>query len=114
MTKNKLMFDIEIHYQTGNSFNTEELTEMLGNPVSSIEDAKTNLKRIKENYKKNRDAPNYAKEYDIVLATDNGERKITPFWIGYFEKLISAKIVLDEGMKDIEFETWGLEWEDED
>lgn len=108
----QVMFDIEIHYKTGNSFNTEECRDMLGNPVSDIDVAKENLQRIKKHYKKHYDSPDYGQKYELTLLIDDGERTIMPFWIGYFEELISAKIVIDEGIEDLSFDTWEMMFDD--
>jgi len=108
----KVMFDIEIKYKTGNSFGLHERTEMLGNPVSNFDDAKENLQRIKNHYKKHNDSPDFDEDYELNVLIDDGERTITPFWIGYFEELLSAKIVLDEGLEDISFDAWDMMFEE--
>ena len=106
-SKNKIWFDIEIEYETGNSFNTETRFEMLCNPVSTIDMAIDNLKRIQKHYKECADNPNFGKHYSLVLLTDHGERTISPFWIGYFEKLHNAKIVIDmTDNKDLSFDMY--------
>ncbi len=97
------MYDIEIDYTTGNSFNSERSTESLCNPVPTLDMAKNNLKRIKKHYIECSDHPDFDKRYELTLLIDGGERMITPFWIGYFETLHGAKIVIDLD-SDIEFE----------
>ena len=87
------MYTILIDYTTGNSFNSERISEEeLGIVVSSLDMAKENLKRIKEHYKKYSDSPNRGDHYKLDLLTDKDERTIYPFWIGYFETLHGAKI----------------------
>ena len=98
------MYDIEIDYTTGNSFGRERETEILGNP-SSLENAKENLKRIKEHYLKYADKhSSTGEEYELELLTDHGARNIHPFWFGYFETLHGAKIIIDED--EMSFELW--------
>lgn len=94
------MYDIEIDYETGNSFGREECTgESVGIVTSDPAKAKENLKRIQEHYAVCRDNPDYGKRYSLPLLTDDGERTISPFWIGYFETLRGAKIVsIDDGL----------------
>ena len=100
------MFDIEINYNTGNSFGSEQRTEPLDNPVSTLAMAKDNLQRIKEHYAECSDNPNFDKKYTLVLATDHGDREITPFWIGYFEELHGARIVNENRDDDMAFEIY--------
>jgi len=105
MTKlNKLMYDIEIDYTTGNSFNSERCKELMCNPVTDFEMAKLNLKKIKEHYNTCKEHPNCGKKFELTLQNDNGDITIRPFWIGYFESLHSAKIVLWTG-KEIDTDT---------
>lgn len=85
------MYDIEIDYTTGDSFNSERKTEeSLGIVTSDMEMAKKNLKRIKAHYVKHDGAWDYP---TLTLLTDGGERTISPFWMGYFETLHGARIV---------------------
>jgi hypothetical protein len=97
-----MIYDIEIDYQTGDSFHTEEITgESLGIVTSDLDKAKENLKRIKERYIKNRGG-----EYDeslLTLLTDGENRVIHPFWEGYFETLRGARITAEDS--DTSFET---------
>lgn len=98
------MYDIEIDYTTGSSFGSERITnESVGIVTTSLEKATENLKRIRDHYKRYRGSENYGYHdewYEISLLTDDGERKVRAFWIGYFEKLHSARIVGN----DISFE----------
>lgn len=90
------MYDIEIDYGTGNSFHSERIRdERIGIVVSDIETATKNLNRIKKHYKQYEDNPNFGKKYSLKLLTDDGERTIIPFWIGYFETLYAARVVTD-------------------
>ncbi len=97
-------YDIEINYQTGDSFNSERVTnESLGIITTDINKAKENLKRIKEHYVKYKGSSCSTDEgYRLNLLTDDGEREIRPFWIGYFKTLYGAKIVTDKDT-DMEF-----------
>ena len=95
------MYDIEIDYTTGNSFGLERSKEMLGNP-SNLHNAKRNLARIKSHYLDCKDHPNTGREYSLTLLTDDNDREIVPFWIGYFEELHGAKIK-SLGDSDVEF-----------
>jgi len=97
------MYDIEITYTTGNSFGSERLVEDLCNPVTSLDVAKENLKRIKEHYIKYEDSPNTGGYYQLTLLTDGKDRTISPFWIGYFETLHGARVIA-EADTDMEFE----------
>jgi uncharacterized HAD superfamily protein len=110
------MYDIEITYKTGNSFNTYKTTDILDLPVASLEIAKENLQRIKIHHKiinaldsYNIKAFNEIEYPNFMILTDevgypmrgiklkideNCEHNLLyPFWVGYFEKLISAKII---------------------
>ena len=97
-------YDIEIDYTTGNSFNSERINgESVGIVTTDLAKAKENLKRIKEHYENDSEIPDYGKRYELVLLTDDGERTITPFWIGYFETLHGAKVAV-AGDNDMAFE----------
>ena len=98
------IYNIEIDYTTGNSFNSQRVNdEQLGIITTDLNKAKENLKRIKQHYTECRDNPNTGKEYELTLLTDEGSRTITPFWIGYFETLHGAKIIIGEDT-DMQFE----------
>jgi hypothetical protein len=97
-----MMYDIEIEYETGNSFGRHDETDLLLLPVSSLEMAKENLGRIKAHYAKYQDNPNTGTAYQLTLLSENGDHTIIPFWIGYFETLHGAKIVTS-GENDMEF-----------
>jgi len=97
------MYDIEIDYTTGGSFSSERLKENICNVVSDLDKAKENLRRVKKHYIKYHDHPNFGKRYELTLLIDDGERTISPFWIGYFEELHGARVVTDVD-SDMEFE----------
>lgn len=88
-------YDIQIDYRTGDSFGSDDRVELLGIITSDLDKAKENLRRIKEHYLRHKDSANYGEDYELTLLTDSGERKIWPFWIGYFERLYGAEIVID-------------------
>jgi len=91
------VYEIEIDYTTGCSFSSERIIgEPIGIVTTDIIKAKENLKRIKEHYVNHADSPDFDIKYTLKLLTDDGERTITPFWIGYFETLHGAKITTDD------------------
>ena len=91
------MYDIAIDYTTGDSFSNEHIqAESVGILTSDLNKAKDNLSRIKHHYMKHVEDPNFGKRQKLMLLTDDGEREIYPFWIGYFETLHGAKIVIEE------------------
>lgn len=87
------MYDIQITYETGSSFESHEESDYVGAVTDTIEDAKENLRRIKEHNEQ--EARDWEDDYKpLVLLTTNGERTWEhPFWVGYFEHLIEAKVV---------------------
>lgn len=129
-SKKKLCYCIEIYYNTGNSFGSHEDRDIIPLSWENIDIAKENLNRIKEHnefvnelndstYKidntrsrseiidsiSNRDWAVLTNEYEseiyIMLMKDSGEfTKVHCFWVGYFESIISAKIIIND--KDIE------------
>jgi hypothetical protein len=112
-------YKIKISYQTGDSFHTEDCEQELEESWSNLDIAKENLKRIEEHddwysskssfRKKELDKPEWHKidlsefglssisEEDLInLKLDNGkEWQFWPFWIGYFETLYGAEIIID-------------------
>lgn len=112
------MYDIKLTYQTGNSFNSYETSDLLEVPVSNIETAKENLRRITVHYNLYRENLGYSRNplnivypdfyihaselakgtqlHGIKLLLDDGSEHemLCPFWTGYFEHLHSAEIVL--------------------
>lgn len=115
------MYDIEITYTTGNSFNTYTETDVVCVPVETLAEAKVNLQRIKQHWSiyqqkhgysltvQDIDYPDFyiGKSDGIILktSTEEGQHEIMhPFWVGYFESLISAKIVeLKDEDDELEF-----------
>lgn len=123
-----IKYTIDYSYKTGDSFNTYIENETLECSWTDFDVIKENLKRIKEQYEwykyNNRhrfsDDPiikrpswlppkselgRYENEkYILILKMDNGnDWKISAPWCGYFEKLLSAKIVMDDNDLEIEF-----------
>lgn len=110
------MFKIKYYYKTGDSFGSHDEEEILEFEWNDIEKAREALKRIKEHYnwycslhsyKEDKPVPkwwykpNHIDEYSarsiLFLEMDHGEEvQFWPPWIGYFESLYSAEIVLDE------------------
>lgn len=97
------MYDIEIDYMTGDSFGSERVKELACIITSDKEKAKENLKRIKDHYVNHSDDADYGKRRSLAVLSDQGERTIVPFWIGYFEILYGAKVVALED-DDMSFE----------
>lgn len=121
------IYQIRIHYSTGDSFNTYNEEQVLEYEWKNLNIVKENLKRIKNHYdwysngtfaphksdwQKN--IPKFCVQatsfkvtskydYAIKLLHDDGEREyqLYPFWIGYFEHLYSAEIIIkeDESLK---------------
>lgn len=90
-------YDIHIDYTTGHSLGSERVeAESVGIVTTDLEKAKENLKRIKDHYEKYADDGVGVDRFELTLLTDEGERTICPFWIGYFETLHGAKIVEDD------------------
>lgn len=90
-------YGIEIDYTTGSSFNSERIhRESVGIVTTDIDKAKENLKRIKDHYGECSENPDYGKTFELELLTDDSTRTISPFWIGYFETLHGAKVVIDD------------------
>lgn len=92
------IYDIAIDFTTGNSFNTERNSEeRVGIVTTDLGLAKENLRRIKKHYEKHAADSNWCDaKYALTLLTDEGDRVISPFWIGYFETLHGAKIIEEE------------------
>lgn len=110
---NNQQFTIQITYQTGNSFGTEEQTEDVG-PTWDLPDAKQALKdivahneatqavngswsKVKEEDYKNESW--YIKEF-WVYALLAGGKHVHAFWHGYFETLLEARVVPVEELDD--------------
>jgi len=122
----KKKYTIECYYKTGNSFGSHEETTILEVSWDNLDIAKEALKRIKEHwewYKYEDNKTNYRyfntdkivkkpkwhkvktkwDEHDLLnLPTDGGvDFQFYPPWIGYFETLRGAKIIVANS--DMEF-----------
>lgn len=80
------MYSIEIHYQTGNSFGSEELHESVEFVWNTLEDAKEALRRIQEHhafYKRYHSAGRYAGYHGITDTQDSvlQEAKTKPWYV---------------------------------
>lgn len=90
-------YDIEIDYSTGNSFGCERKNGVsIPALTDDIKIAGENLHRIKKHYAECKENPNSGKDFDLTLLTDDGEKTITPFWMGWFEAQHGAEIVLND------------------
>lgn len=124
-------YKIKIKYITGNSFNSHTEEGFVELTWDDMNIAKENLLRIQAHYEhfnklnsshywnlKKEDIVNEAKkhpwfmasdwdklgQYGFNLKTDEGkEFKFCPFWLGYFERLIDAEIVVDSDETKISF-----------
>lgn len=96
------MWTIEINYKTGDSFGSREETDQVGHAWYKLDKAKESLQMMKEHHNK----PAGYDELFCPIVTDDGMPcTIHAFWHGYFETLISAKIVhLDGQSDDMSFE----------
>lgn len=114
------MYSIEITYRTGGSFGSKVEIDLVGYTWNDINDAKIALSYIKDHYKlyqnvndlgsnyneieklikSSENKPWFDKDhwkYSLNIPGNSGETsKIASFWLGYFETLILAKIVLDD------------------
>lgn len=113
-------YKIHVFYKTGNSFGSHEEDRVLEMSWSNLDKAKAALKRIQEHYRwyesvhntyrwdsKDVPEPEWHKgiEYDFCLKfeLDNGEEvQFHSFWCGYFETLLSAKIIVPLEENDLE------------
>ena len=118
---------IEIYYQTGDSFSSEDITDYIEHEWSNLEMAKKCIKRIKNNnefylehqnqYRKpTANLPEgvvWDEQYRMImleLLDDNGKPFLhSAFWQGYFEKLHHAKITFKED-EDFIYEPDSLRW----
>ena len=121
------MYSIEVSYQTGDSFGSQDTSDVLELTWDNLEVAKRNLKAIKEHdelysklngydFGKNRDQlleeaskkPWFVQDDkshfhgSLRLEADNGNyMQLHAMWCGYFESLHGAKIIVDNS--DMEF-----------
>lgn len=99
-----MFYDILIDYTTGDSFRSERIQgESVGIMTSDLNKAKENLRRIEDHYKNHSEDVDFGARWSLKLLTDDGEREITPFWVGYFETLHGGRIVAED--PEMEFTT---------
>jgi hypothetical protein len=112
-----MKYQIKIDYRTGDSFSSEDTSDVLEEVWTNLDIAKQNLVRIKEHYvwyEDRYDKPwkkgdrvekpkwlTYEDKHDareiIMLLTDEGkEWQFWASWCGYFETLYGAEIILEE------------------
>ena len=132
------MYTIEVEYQTGDSFNTERVSEQIGLVWEDKDLARKALQSIKEHYKLQQELDSYnwkkSRRSDEEIYAEvrskgwykncpdpSGDKKNhwhamwfccaelddgsfraipTNMWIGYFEKLHSAKVVVEDSGSD--------------
>lgn len=120
------MYKIKFKYWSGDSYHSENLEEILDYEWEDLNIVKECLKRIYEHYKwyeniNNRNLYNkeilekpkwfnvkcssYTDEYYLINIPLTNEKEIQfkPPWIGYFEGLYSAEIVIDNDDDDMKF-----------
>jgi hypothetical protein len=109
------MYKIKYYYETGDSFSIEDREDVLEFEWNDLKTAEECLRRIREHYEwytskesaffgKEKEKPkwhNVNTDLSINLPMDNGkEVEFWPPWIGYFEKLYEAEIILGgKGLK---------------
>jgi hypothetical protein len=120
-----MKYKIKYHYQTGDSFHTEEREDILEFDWDDLDKAKESLKRINEHYKWYSHNENYyshnekvekpdwhnvdtshvsSEHYLMNIRMDNGkEVQFWPPWCGYFESLHWAEIITEDSDMKIEF-----------
>jgi hypothetical protein len=121
-----MRYTIEIQYQTGNSFGSEETSGELGISWESLDKAKEGLQRIAaieklesrfsyimseaEKDVEREKLVGYTKHpkwgsWGLTLQLDDGtEQPVSMFWQGYFERFRSAEIVpVDRSNTDMKF-----------
>lgn len=126
------MYTIEIDYITGDSFGSYDETATIGAVFENIDQAKIALDCIKDHYetiqkfsktwtkkgldKHKRDMRSkkwfvtskwdYDGKYSIKVPLNDEEwTKISTFWIGHFERLLEARIVVyqPENLEDLKY-----------
>jgi hypothetical protein len=117
-----MRYAIKIHYQTGDSFGSEDTTGEVGCSWTDIDKAKEALQAISEHYRARNDfsrvmssgEEKFFKElkakkwfdtskdsrwmwqHCLHVEKDDGTlQQISAFWCGYFERLHSAEIIVD-------------------
>ena len=114
------VFEVEIEYETGDSFNTYQRVETLGTSFTSIEEAEEMLDLIKGHYHAYEDSNGWNSRKRLrwedikeELWASKGSHEdsweyriawkdshIDAFWCGYFERLLSASIVKPQLRRD--------------
>jgi len=113
-----MQYNINISYQTGSSFHTEECEELIERDWKDVDKVKECLQRIQNHYEFYQKYSNmYSKpkvkipkgvvwdedykQISLELIDDNGKPfRYSNFWTGYFEKLHIAEIIIsDKGMR---------------
>jgi hypothetical protein len=107
-------YTIEIHYQTGDSFHTEECVKSIDPTWENLEMAKQSLECIKNHYEYQKEhhdtwsepkvsppeGVKWNEKYKmimLVLIDDNGNPfYYSDFWTGHFEQLHEAKIIISQ------------------
>lgn len=103
-----MYYTIEIDYDTGGSLDNEfGVKDKIGATWGNYDLAREALEKIKDHYEiykklsgsfRNREykPPEGYNEYFLIIELDDGSlQQISCFWCGYFEKLNSAKIVIE-------------------
>lgn len=107
-------YTILIKYQTGNSFGCEYTEDEVGYSWTDLNKAKGALCRIRDHYKAyQEDRQSYRKDkkeyssqpwftdesywqHSLFVEKDDGSpQQISAFWVGYFERLYSAEIIVE-------------------
>jgi hypothetical protein len=118
----EIVYQIKYRYQTGDSFHTENLEDVLEFDWKNLDVVKECLNRMKEHYRWYKSIESYGRmqrekkphwhkvntkyneHYLINLPMDNGnEVQISAPWCGYFESLYGAEIIT-KGDTDMKFE----------
>ena len=111
------MYQIQITYQTGDSFRMEEKTSYLDYSWTDMEAVVEAVGYIKEHYRElyrefkkrpwfreSKDNDMFQTLHSLILPKDKGSDPPTfvqsAFWCGYFERLLSIEIKVDIGMKE--------------
>jgi len=108
-----MKYKIKIFYKTGNSFGSREEIDYVNYEWENYEMASESLERIKNHYyyyQENSDEwtkpegklpegvvwDNKHRHISLELLDDNGKPYMfSPFWTGYFERLLLAEIVIE-------------------
>lgn len=113
-----MIHEIEIKYKTGNSFGSHEETCTVGAVWFDLPSAKKALQDIREHYgmceayhdndfkyeNYHKDSwfdVEYPKDRLVLTLSDGTTQIVSAFWMGYFETLVSAKIISED--MDTEF-----------